>query len=77
MTRTPDPNVYENLLTDNIAIPENNYRYLRFIGQNDVSTTAPFLGFYCARGKNNGGIDPGSTIQINEFYLGLQTKITE
>lgn len=74
---TPDPNIYENLLTDNIAIPENDYRYLRFIGQNDVSTTAPFLGFYCARGKNNGGIDPGSTIQINEFYLGLQIKITE
>lgn len=37
----------------------------------------PCLGFYCARGKNNGGIDPGSTIQINELYLGLQTKITE
>lgn len=74
---TPDPNVYENLMTDNIAIPENDYRYLRFIGQNDVSTAMPCLGFYCARGKNNGGIDPGSTIQINEFYLGLQTKITE
>lgn len=74
---TPDPNVYENLLTDNIAIPENDYRYLRFIGQNDVSTAMPCLGFYCARGKNNGGIDPGSTIQINELYLGLQTKITE
>lgn len=74
---TPDPNVYENLLTDNVPIPENSYRYLRFIGQNNVSTASPFLGFYCARGTANGGINPGGTIQINEFYLGLQTKITE
>lgn len=63
----PDPNVYENLLTDNVAIPENEYRYLRFIGQNNSGTTA---GFYCSP-------SPGSTIQINEFYLGLTTKITE
>lgn len=67
---TPDPNVYENLLTDNVPIPENDYRYLRFIGWNDVSTVSPFLGFYCARGTEYGGINPGNTIQINEFYLG-------
>ena len=64
---TPDPSVYENLLTDNVAIPENDYRYLRFIGQNNPGTN---LGFYC-------NPSPGSTIQINEFYLGLTTKITE
>lgn len=64
---TPDPGVYENLLTNNVAIPENEYRYLRFVGQNNPSTT---LGFYCSP-------SPGSTIQINEFYLGLETKITE
>ena len=67
---TPDPNVYENLLTDNVAIPENEYRYLRFIGWNDVTTAAPQLGFYCARGVDHGGINPGNTIQINEIYLG-------
>lgn len=74
---TPDPGVYANLLTDNVAIPENEYRYLRFIGQNDVKTVSPFLGFYCARGTDYGSINPGGTIQINEFYLGLETKITE
>lgn len=67
---TPDPNVYENLLTDNIPIPENNYRYLRFIGLNDVTIESPQLGFYCARGTANGSVNPGNTIQINEFYLG-------
>ena len=67
---TPDPNVYENLLTDNVPIPENDFRYLRFIGWNDVSTVSPFLGFYCARGTEYGGINPGNTIQINEIYLG-------
>ena len=71
---TPDPNVYENLLTDNVAIPENDYRYLRFIGWNDVSTASPYLGFYCARGVANGGINPGGTIQINEIYLGREKK---
>ena len=71
---TPDPTVYENLLTDNVAIPENDYRYLRFIGWNDVSTASPYLGFYCARGVANGGINPGGTIQINEIYLGREKK---
>lgn len=71
---TPDPNVYENLLTDNIPIPENDYRYLRFIGWNDVSTVSPYLGFYCARGTAHGGINPGGTIQINEFYLGREKR---
>lgn len=71
---TPDPNVYENLLTDNVPIPENDYRYLRFIGWNDVSTASPYLGFYCARGVAYGGINPGGTIQINEFYLGREKR---
>ena len=71
---TPDPNVYDNLLTDNVPIPENDYRYLRFIGWNDVSTSSPFLGFYCARGTAYGGINPGGTIQINEFYLGREKE---
>ena len=71
---TPDPNVYENLLTDNVPIPENDFRYLRFIGWNDVSTVSPFLGFYCARGTAYGGTNPGGTIQINEFYLGREQK---
>lgn len=71
---TPDPNVYDNLLTDDIAIPENDYRYLRFVGWNDVSTVSPYLGFYCARGEAYGGTDPGTTIQINEFYLGRTKK---
>lgn len=71
---TPDPNVYENLVTDNVPIPENDYRYLRFIGWNDVSTVSPYLGFYCARGAANGGTNPGGTIQINEFYLGRERK---
>ncbi len=63
----PDPGVYENLLTDNVPFPENEYRYLRFIGENNTGATA---GFYCSP-------SPGSTIQINEFYLGLTTKVTE
>ena len=71
---TPDPNVYESLLADNGAIPENDYRCLRFIGWNDVSTASPYLGFYCARGVANGGINPGGTIQINEIYLGREKK---
>ncbi len=49
---TPDPNVYENLQTDNVPIPENDYRYLRFSGWNDVKQASPNLGFYCARGWN-------------------------
>lgn len=65
---TPDPSVYENLLTDNIVFTEGTeYRYLRFVGVNYAGDTK---GFYCSP-------SPGSTIQINEFYLGLQTKITE
>lgn len=64
---TPDPSVYDNLETDNILIPETGHRYLRFIGANNAGDTK---GFYCSP-------SPGSTIQINEFYLGLQTKITE
>lgn len=64
---TPAPGVYENLETDNISFPETSYRYLRFIGVNNAGQT---LGFYCSP-------SPGSTIQINEFYLGLQTKVTE
>ena len=67
---TPDPNVYENLQTDNVPIPENDYRYLRFSGWNDVKQASPNLGFYCARGTEYGGINPGNTIQINEIYLG-------
>ena len=67
---TPDPNVYENLQTDNVPIPENDYRYLRFSGWNDVKQASPNLGFYCARGVEYGGINPGNTIQINEIYLG-------
>lgn len=64
---TPDPGVYENLVTDNMPIEENSYRYLRFIGQNNAGDTK---GFYCSP-------SPGSTIQINEFWLGLQTRIME
>lgn len=65
---TPDPSVYENLLTDNIVFTDGTeYRYLRFVGVNYAGDTK---GFYCSP-------SPGSTIQINEFYLGLQTKITE
>ena len=65
---TPDPSVYENLLTDNIVFTDGTeYRYLRFVGINYAGDTK---GFYCSP-------SPGSTIQINEFYLGLQTKITE
>ena len=67
---TPNPNVYENLQTDNVPIPENDYRYLRFSGWNDVKQASPNLGFYCARGVEYGGINPGNTIQINEIYLG-------
>lgn len=71
---TPDPGVYANLLTDNVPIPENDYRYLRFIGWNDVREGTPNLGFYCAPGVDYGGINPGNTIQINEFYLGREKR---